>query len=185
MATIKVLDSNGLLYFWQKITSKLSNKVDKVNGKGLSTNDYTSNEKTKLAGIAAGAEVNVNADWNASTGDAAILNKPTIPSKVSDLTNDSGFQTSSDVSSAITTALANYTSISYSLVQSLPATGEAGVIYLVANSHGTGDVYDEYIYFNNAFEKIGNTAVDMSGYVLSSDLVAITNSEIDTITSGS
>ena len=37
-------------------------------------------EKTKLAGIATGAEVNVNPDWNATTGDAQILNKPTIPS---------------------------------------------------------------------------------------------------------
>ena len=55
-------------------------KVDKVTGKGLSTNDYTTDEKNKLAGIAAGAEVNVNADWNASSGDAQILNKPTIPS---------------------------------------------------------------------------------------------------------
>jgi hypothetical protein len=35
-------------------------------------------EKTKLAGIAAGAEVNVNADWNATSGDAQILNKPVI-----------------------------------------------------------------------------------------------------------
>lgn len=34
---------------------------------------------TKLNGIAAGAEVNVNADWNATSGDAMILNKPTIP----------------------------------------------------------------------------------------------------------
>lgn len=37
-------------------------------------------EKTKLDGIAEGAEVNVNADWNATSGDAQILNKPTIPS---------------------------------------------------------------------------------------------------------
>ncbi|MBW8332946.1 MAG: collagen-like protein, partial [Prolixibacteraceae bacterium] len=36
-------------------------------------------ERTKLAGIAADAEVNVNADWNATSGDAQILNKPTIP----------------------------------------------------------------------------------------------------------
>jgi hypothetical protein len=40
-------------------------------------------DKTKLDGIAAGAEVNVNADWNAATGDALILNKPTIPSQYS------------------------------------------------------------------------------------------------------
>jgi len=41
-------------------------------------NNYTTTEKTKLSGIAAGAEVNVNADWNATTGDAQILNKPTL-----------------------------------------------------------------------------------------------------------
>ena len=52
-------------------------KVDKVSGKGLSTEDYTTAEKSKLAGLASGAEVNVNADWDATSGDAEILNKPT------------------------------------------------------------------------------------------------------------
>lgn len=41
--------------------------------------------KTKVDGIASGAEVNVNADWNASSGDAQILNKPTIPNELTDL----------------------------------------------------------------------------------------------------
>lgn len=45
------LDYDGLLYFWQKIKSKLDGKVDKVTGKGLSTNDYTTGEKQKLAGL--------------------------------------------------------------------------------------------------------------------------------------
>lgn len=45
------LDYDGLLYFWQKIKAKLDGKVDKVNGKQLSTNDYTSAEKSKLAGL--------------------------------------------------------------------------------------------------------------------------------------
>lgn len=45
----------------------------------------TTAERSKLAGIAAGAEVNVNADWTAATGDAAILNKPTIPTELGDL----------------------------------------------------------------------------------------------------
>jgi hypothetical protein len=57
----------------------LNNKVDKVTGKGLSENDFTNTLKTKLDGIQAGAEVNVNADWNATSGDSQILNKPTIP----------------------------------------------------------------------------------------------------------
>ena len=56
-----------------------ANKVDKVTGKGLSTNDYTTAEKTKLSGIESGAQKNVQADWAATSGAAAILNKPTLP----------------------------------------------------------------------------------------------------------
>ena len=48
----KFLDENGLLYFWQKIINKF---VAKETGKGLSSNDYTTEEKTKLGGIAEGA----------------------------------------------------------------------------------------------------------------------------------
>ena len=53
------LSEDGLLYVWQKIKNALSTKVDKVSGKDLSTNDYTTNEKEKLTNIAAGAQVNV------------------------------------------------------------------------------------------------------------------------------
>lgn len=57
-----------------------NNKVDKVSGKGLSTNDYTTAEKNKLASIAEGAEVNVQSDWNITdvNSDAYIKNKPSI-----------------------------------------------------------------------------------------------------------
>lgn len=41
------------------LQGNIDKKVDKVSGKGLSTNDYTNDEKTKLEGIAAGAQVNV------------------------------------------------------------------------------------------------------------------------------
>lgn len=57
-----------------------STKVDKVNGKGLSANDFTDTLKTKLDGIAAGAEVNVQADYAQSdnTADDYIKNKPVV-----------------------------------------------------------------------------------------------------------
>ena len=48
------------------------------------TNPFTSAYETKLDGIAAGAEVNVNADWDATSGDAQILNKPTLPTPRTD-----------------------------------------------------------------------------------------------------
>ena len=58
----------------------LGDKVDKESGKGLSTNDYTTAEKNKLSNIEAGAEVNVQSDWNQSdsTKDDFIKNKPTL-----------------------------------------------------------------------------------------------------------
>ena len=69
----KYLDSTGLTHFWAKIKAYVSNAITALNlgdtyqakeaGKGLSTNDYTTAEKTKLSGIAAGAEVNVQANW--------------------------------------------------------------------------------------------------------------------------
>ena len=53
------------------VSSLLNTKVDKVSGKGLSTNDYTTTEKTKLAGIATGA--------NKTVVDAALSNTSTNP----------------------------------------------------------------------------------------------------------
>lgn len=80
------------------LSSGLSTKVDKVSGKGLSTNDFTTTLLNKLNGIASGAQVNVQSDWNATSGDAFIKNKPTIPAvptKVSAFTNDAGYITAS------------------------------------------------------------------------------------------
>ena len=58
------------------------------------SNVFTDADHTKLNGIAAGAEVNVQSDWNASSGDAQILNKPTIPTNNNQLTNGAGYITS-------------------------------------------------------------------------------------------
>lgn len=73
------LDENGVLYLWNKIKTALGGKVDKVTGKGLSTNDYTTAEKSKLSSIASGAEVNAQSDWTVTdtASDAFIKNKPT------------------------------------------------------------------------------------------------------------
>ena len=103
------------------VNSKVDGKVDKVSGKGLSTNDYTNNDKQKLAGIAEGAEKNVQSDWNVtdSSSDAFIKNKPTIPAAVTETTvsgwgftkntgtysKPSGGIPKSDLASAVQTSL--------------------------------------------------------------------------------
>lgn len=74
---VKYLDYAGLAYFWSKLKAYF---VKQETGKGLSTNDFTTELKTKLEGIAAGADVNVQSDWNQAdnTADDYIKNKPTF-----------------------------------------------------------------------------------------------------------
>lgn len=208
---LKQLDYNGLLYFWTLLKAKLGDKVDKETGKGLSTNDYTTVEQTKLSGIETGAEVNtiegikvngtlVNPDGNKIvditvptvvsdlTNDAGYITSADLPTNVSELTNDANYQTDVEVAQAIEDALADITGIEFQIVASysdLPVTGEKGVIYLVPNSGSAPNSYDEYVWIVvsdvGRYEKIGTTNIDLSGYVQFTDLTPITNQEIDTI----
>lgn len=111
-------------------------------------------------------------------------NSVTVPTDNNQLTNGAGYQTASDVSSAISSAIGDITGIEYQIVEKLPGTGEKGVIYLISNNGSGQNIYDEYIWTGTAFEKIGTTDVDLSNYWSKTDLVAIQNNEIDTIMGG-
>ena len=90
----------------------------------------------------------------------------------------------------IADALASISEIDFIIVNELPTVGEKGKFYLLANSGAESNSYDEYVWVNKgttespnyAFEKIGTTTVDLSGYLQSSDIEAITTAEIDEIT---
>jgi len=71
------------------ITNLKNNKVDKIAGKGLSSNDFTDPLLSKLNGIAAHAEVNVQADWSETnpSKDSFIKNKPPAGGTSSKSTN--------------------------------------------------------------------------------------------------
>ena len=69
-------------------------------------------------------------------------------------------------------AIGGITSFEFRVVGELPTSGEAGVVYLVAHSHGERDIYDEYIWVTDKFEKIGNTDVDLSQYAKKAELKA-------------
>lgn len=82
--------TSDVKYPSEKLTkSSLDSKVDKVNGKGLSTNDFTDSYKNAIDGLS---------DVASSGSYTDLTNKPTIPDSTSDLTNDSGFITSSAIS---------------------------------------------------------------------------------------
>ncbi|MBP5446240.1 MAG: hypothetical protein J6Y28_08730 [Acholeplasmatales bacterium] len=75
------------------------------------------------------------------------------------------------------------TTIGIQAVNSLPATGTEGVIYLVPKTtSGTNNVYDEYIYTNNTWEKIGDTEVDLTNYIQKSSTTGLVKNDgtIDT-----
>ena len=74
-------------------TAALANKVDKVTGKGLSEEDFTSAYKDKLDSIASGAEVNVQANWSetATASDSYIANKPDLIIPLSSTQAEGGF----------------------------------------------------------------------------------------------
>jgi Cu/Ag efflux protein CusF len=203
-------------------------KVDKVNGKGLSTEDYTTADKTKLAGIETGAQVNVIENIKVNNTLVPVGQKTasiTVPTKTSDLTNDSGFIngiSSSDVTTALgftpydatnpdgyQTATQVNTAIDNKIGSTYKAKGSVTFANLPAASSSTeGFVYnvtDSFTTTADFVEGAGNTYpagtnvviinttgstykydvlsgfVDLSGYVLSADLIAITNAEIDII----
>lgn len=166
------LDENGLIYLWSKIQSAVaavSNEIPTKVSELTNDSGFTSNLGT-ITGI------NVNGTNIANSGVANI----TVPTKTSQLNNDSTYQTLAQIQALINEAVGDITGIDFQIVQSLPSTGSHGVIYLVPVSGGN-NIYDEYIYVNNTFEKIGSTDIDLSGYVQFSDLTPISNSEIDSI----
>lgn len=137
--------------------------------------------------IAEGGEPNKIDTISVNNTQQAITNKNvdiTVPTKTSDITNDSDFQTETEVQALIDAAVAGITEIDFQVVTELPATGVKGVIYLVPKTGTAQDVYNEYIWVTPTggtahFEPLGTTSVDLSGYWSKAELVDITTAEID------
>ena len=91
--------------------------------------------------------------------------KSEIPTKVSELTNDSKYQTETQVSTAIQTAIAASGHAAFEKVDAVPAAADAeeNILYLVANAD-TGH-YDIYALVSGKMELLDDTTVDLSGYV--------------------
>lgn len=194
-----------------------TSKVDKVDGKGLSTNDYTTAEKTKLGGIDTGAEVNVVETIKVNGAALEVTSKAvniTVPTDNNQLNNGAGYQTSAQVESAITAkgyqtaaqvnsaieakgyqtaaqvaaAVSGAGHLKREKVTTLPDIDDAeeNTIYMVPITSATGDnKFTEWMVIDGAWEKTGDSDVDLSGYVQDSDLSAITNGEIDTMMASS
>lgn len=225
------LSNAGLNELLTKLKGQFDLKVDKVEGKALSTNDLTNELKTQYDAAythSTSGHAPANAERNTIVGitvNGSAVNPDaesrivaiTTATKVSDLTNDSNFQTDTQVSASISAALADYYTktacdsaiaqavqnaahLKYEIVESLPVDDiSTTTIYMVAKE-GAGqasNTYTEYMYLNDQWEIIGDTAVDVSNfvtmtqvnsaindalasYVKATDMVEITAGNVDT-----
>lgn len=205
----KYLTLEGLTYFWAGIKAKLSDKVDKVTGKGLSTNDLTSTLKTNYdsaythstsAHAPSGAQVNIIESIKKNGTALTISSKAvdiSVPTKVSEITNDSGFQTAAQVQTVVNTAIAGVYRVKGSIAfASLPTTGMvAGDVYNITNAfttdakflEGAGKSYPagtNVAYTSDSKWDCLAGDYDLSIYAKSSDIVVVTNAEIDTVLAG-
>ena len=188
----------------------LSNKVDKVSGKGLSTNDYTTAEKNKLAGIAAGANKTIVDSALSATSTNPVQNKVvaerigTIETNVSAAATTAGNAAAS--AAAIKNDLANYykKTETYSqaeinnkisaipkfdikVCEALPDSNisKTTVYLLNGKKEDTNNIYDEYIYVNSKWEMLGSQSLDLSGYATTEALNAVKADLSSTATSNS
>ena len=144
-------------YTKSEINTLLADKVDKVAGKQLSTEDFTSTLKTKLDGIASGAEVNVQSDWSQSdnTADDYIKNKPSIPTALSDLTEDTTHRVVTDTEKSTWNGKSDFSG-SYNDLTDKPTipTVNNGTLTIKQNGTTVGTF---------SANQSGNTEVDITG----------------------
>ena len=159
------------------------NKVDKVDGKGLSANDYTNAEKEKLFAIAEGAQVNVIESVKVNGIVQDVSSKVvdiSVPTNTNQLTNGAGYATTAEVAAAV----ANAAHLKREKVDQLPDASEAdeNTIYMLPIADASGENrFVEYMFIDGSWEKTGSSDVDLTGYVKDTDFESITNSEIDTV----
>lgn len=165
-----------------------TSKVDKVTGKGLSTNDYTTEQKTKLAGIAAGAEVSFVKDIQSiyQTRLDPQTGQPTEEQlltgyKIIDKNDQKYIVLAQDVTQYIIQILFMF--VQRTIEQNLSTVFDyrgtkATVSALPASNNKTGDVWhvtqngSEYAWDGSAWQELGST-IDLSNYIQSVNIAGI------------
>lgn len=192
----KYLDNNGLLYVWKKLKDTFAKKVelDEVKNsipKNVSDlQDADSYAKsvdipTKVESLSDATDyakkIEIPHSVSELDGMDAYAKITALPKKVADLTDGADYIKQAELIEEVKSLIGNTKALEFSVVEELPSSGEKSTIYLVSNSKAENDAYDEYIFVNGKFEKIGTTSVDLSDYVKTSDITCITNEEIDTL----
>ena len=138
--------------------------VAKEEGKGLSTNDYTTDEKNKLAGIAAGAQVNIIEKISVNGTSAPIEGKTakiTYVDSLDALTENEYRAVTARAVAAKFQTVNNSLASKFTLqeVDSLPISGSRYTVYMKKIVDGEQNIigYEEYLWMNNAWHAIGSS----------------------------
>ncbi len=192
----KFLDNNGILYVWKKLKDTFAKKLDLDEVKNSipknisDLQDADSYAKsvdipTKVESLSDATDyakkIEIPHSVSEIDGMDAYAKITALPKKVADLTDGADYIKKAELTEEVKSLIGNTKALEFSVVEELPSSGEKSTIYLVSNSKVENDAYDEYIFVNGKFEKIGTTSVDLSDYVKTSDITSITNEEIDTL----
>lgn len=189
-ASGKYASSESLLYFKQKLDQIFAKITDLPKKLSELTNDAGFIDSSALDPYAKTADLPTNVSdltndagyQNSSQVDSAIISKGyQTATQVDSAITAKGYQNATQVQQAINTALSGFTGIDFQIVESLPGSGVKGTIYLLSNGGSGNNSYDEYVYINSKWEKIGTTDIDLSNYYNTTNFTAITNSDIDSI----
>lgn len=164
-----------ITYNKNDIDTKLNEKANNTVVSGSSNGLMSSADKTKLDGIAEGANKTTVDSSLSGESENPVQNKiinTALEGKANISHNhDDLYYTETEIDGkldSIQGALDSLVGFEAQIVEALPPTGEDGIMYLVLSEDGgvEQDIYNEYIWVNGKFEKIGNTAVevDLSGY---------------------
>lgn len=189
IGTDGTISATDTVYDDKDIKSRLTtleNKEDKdtIYSPATATEDglLTSADFKKLSGIETGSQVNKietikrnGVIVNASGKSVDI----SVPTKLSELNNDKSFQTKSEVQALIQQA----GHMEKKIAESKPTEGQDNVLYLIPKDGGADNVYEEWLWINSKWEKIGDTAtkIDLTGHWAKNELEAMTKEELDEI----
>jgi len=160
----------GESYDDTEIREIIADKVDKETGKGLSTEDYTTIEKTKLAGLSNYDDTQIRSDITSlQTNKAEKSEIPDVSKFITNTVNDLVYyykKTETYTQLEVNALINAITTMNILVVQTLPTEDiSLTTIYLLPKTTSSqDDVYDEYIYVSNNWEHVGSTEVDLTGY---------------------
>ena len=180
---MKYLDQNGLLYLWQKLKDIFAKKEElrKIEESIPKSSSDLADGQSLVKLDALTEKLNLKQDilsfYNPSSEETTegVVKGDILKEAISKCILKDEFD------EKIREKLSEIQNLKFSIVENLDGVGETNTIYLVSKEGADKDIFDEYIYINGSYEKIGSTAVNLDEYLKKTDIEVISNEDIDSL----